>query len=106
MNYGLYMFFDGGNGISDQLRNESLHLAFLAFAGGIGIVSSVLSWLLRRDIKRGDDDKKAMAADIVRVDGKVDANDRRHGYEISDIKVAVAPLFTKAGLEQPNYPSR
>ena len=47
-----------------------------------------------------------MAAAIEALEGKVEANDRRHGYEISDIKIEVAPLFTKAGLEQPKYPSR
>ena len=92
--------------LAAQARGEFLHLAFLAVVGGVGVVSSVLGWLLRRDIKRGDADKAALASEIERVDGKVDALDRRHGYEISDTRIAVAPLFNAHGIDQPNYPSR
>ena len=104
MNAALVLLLDGD--LASQARGETLHLAFLAFAGGAALVSGAVSWLLRRDLKRRDDDQATVQGDIKRVGDKVDANDRRHGYEIADIKIAVAPLFTKAGLDQPDYPSR
>lgn len=89
--------FDGS--LADQARSESVHLAFLAIAGLCSLATAVISYLLRRDIKRSDEA-------TAKLEKTVDDLSRRHGYEISDIKIAVAPLFTKAGLEQPDYPSR
>lgn len=103
MNENLAMLLDG---LAEQVGSESLHLAFLAIIGGANIACGVVGWLLLRAIRRNDDDQKKMGCEIARVDGKVDANDRRHGYEISDLKIAVAPLFSKAGVEQPDYPTR
>jgi hypothetical protein len=105
VNDAIFMLLDGG-GVGDQLRSESVHLAFVAFVGGIGILSSILSWLLRRDLKRRDDDSAKTDFKIACLDEKLDNYDRRHGCEISDIKIAVAPLFVKAELPSPNYPTR
>ena len=103
MHENLGMFLDG---LGDQVRDESIHLAFLAFVGGVGIVASILGWLLRRDIKRSDEDQKALATAIVGLEKKVDANKDRTGYEISDTRLAVERLFAKLGYDQPKYPSR
>lgn len=94
------------NDLTGQLQGEALHLAFLAVVGGVSVVSSIIGVLLRRDIKRSDVEKAAMAAAIVKLDEKVDSHKERHGSEIADTRIAIAPLFTKVGLDQPNYPSR
>lgn len=97
------MFLDG---VGNQVRDESIHLAFLAVMGGIGIFSSILTWLLRRDLKRRDDDAVKMDLKVCAIEEKVDTNDRRHGSEIGDLRLKIVPLFIKAGIEPPNYPSR
>ena len=94
------------DGVDDQFRNEIVHLAFLAVVGGIGIFSSVLTWLLRRDLKRRDDDACKMDLKVTAIEERVDSNDRRHGSELGDIRLKIVPLFIKAGIEPPNYPSR
>ena len=95
---------------ASQVRSESIHLAFLAIAGGGSLVLSsftaVISWFVRNALKRSEADKAAIAGAVVELGKKVDANKDRHGYEIADTRIAVAPLFAKAGLDQPNYPSR
>lgn len=99
------MLLDTGD-LAAQVRGEAIHLTFLAIVGGFNLVLIVVGFLLRRDLRRSDEDKEAMAAEIIRVDNKVDALDHRHGYEISDIRTAVAPLFSRVGIDQPVYPSR
>lgn len=98
------MLLDGD--LASQVRGEGIHLASMAIASGVGIVLSILTWLLRRDLKRRDDDTDAMANGILELGKKMDANKERHGYEISDIKIAVAPLFPACKLPPPEYPSR
>ena len=104
MDAGFWLFIDASLG--DDARREGLHLAFLAISAGCSLVMGVIGFLLRRDLQRSDEDREAMAAAIKALEEKVDSNKDRHGYEISDIRIAVAPLFTKAELDQPNYPSR
>ena len=94
------------DGVGDQVRDEGIHLAFLAFVGGVGIVSGILTWLLRRDLKRRDDDAVKMDLKVTAIDETVAANDRRHGYELTDIKIVVCLLCQKVGLEQPKWTSR
>jgi hypothetical protein len=105
----------------DQVQSESIHLAFLAIVGGASIICSAvvgaISFLLRRDLKRSEDAKRAFEESVNKsfaelkfqhaaLDEELDKLDHRHGCEISDVKIAVAPLFTKAGIDQPNYPTR
>jgi hypothetical protein len=92
--------------INSQLQGETLHLAFLAFAGGAALISGAVNWLLRRDLKRRDDDQKAVASGLVELGEKHDKLKDKHGSEISDTRLAVAVLYQNAGLQQPNYPSR
>lgn len=89
-----------------QWGTETLHLALLAFAGILSTASCVIGWFLRRDLKRNDDDKEKMVANIKEVGIAVDCLKDKHGSEISDTRIAIAPLFDRAGLQQPNYPSR
>jgi hypothetical protein len=92
--------------VSDQIRDEGIHLAFLAFVGGASCVSGLIGWLLRNDLKRRDEERAKILLSISVLDETLDKLDHRHGCEIGDIKIAVAPLFTKAGIDQPNYPTR
>lgn len=92
--------------VGDQIRDEGIHLAFMAFVGGATCVSGIIGYLLRRDLKRRDEDRAKLALSVAVLDETVNKLDHRHGCEISDIKIAVAPLFTKAGIDQPNYPTR
>ena len=83
-----------------------LHIASVVVMAAMGIVVSVLGFLIRRDINRTDKDQAAMAAEILELRKTIEANDRRHGYEINDTRRPIDFLYSKAGIEPPEYPSR
>lgn len=113
----MYAFWAYDGSIGNQLQGESIHLAFLAVVGGVSCITGAIGVLLRRDLKRADLDKEAMANGIVELGKKLDAVEDRiresisdlkdkHGSEIQDTRTKINTLYIKLGHEEPDYPSR
>lgn len=92
--------------LATQLQGESVHLAFLAVVGVLTGVSTLINFLLRRELAHAEKEKDAMRADLDKLEAKYEELREKHGYEIQDSRLAVATLFNELKLQQPQYPSR
>jgi hypothetical protein len=110
------------NDAVNELRNEAIHLAFLAFVGGVGLVTTVIGWFIRRDIRMAeaarDEQRRATEkADAERglkhtaLEERFNDHVRRTGFELNDVKYRVGIMATeiKATIPEvtiPEWPSR
>lgn len=99
------------NDIWSQLRDESVHLAFLAIVGGVGVATACLGWLIRRDICRAEKDSAERGLAITALKEEFTEHVRRNGLEISDVKQRVAVLAAQVKrdipeIDIPSWPSR
>jgi hypothetical protein len=96
-----------------QFRDEAVHLAFLAIAGGVGLVAAVIGWFIRRDIKLAEIARAEEGLKLAALDEKLADHIRRTGFELNDVKQYVAIFASQvrrelpeANVEIPKWPTR
>jgi hypothetical protein len=99
------------NDALDQLRGEAIHLAFLAFTGGIAAVSGVIAWFIRRDLKLAEVTRTEQGLRYTALEERFADHVRRTGMELVDVKYRMGIMATQIKREIPEvsipeWPSR
>lgn len=99
------------NDALSELRNEAIHLAFLAFIGGVGLVTTVIGWFIRRDIKLAEAAQAEQGLKYAALEEQFNDHVRRTGFELNDVKYRVGILATEVKptipeVTVPEWPSR
>jgi hypothetical protein len=100
-----------GNDALDQLRGEAIHLAFLAFIGGVATVTGVIGWFVRRDIKLAEVARAEQGLKHTSLEERFNDHVRRTGMELVDVKYRMGIMATQVKREIhevtiPEWPSR
>jgi hypothetical protein len=87
-------------------QSDPIHFAIDILLGVGTIAATLISVYVAYVLNRRETDREVLQNTAQRNEDRLNNLERRHGSEIADTRIAVAPLFDRAGLPQPQYPSR